>query len=502
MQENIGYQIELQIHCRGLKDADTFSRSDPQVVVYQKPFVNGVYKNWTMIGETEVIQNDLNPNFQKVFVLDFIFELKQPIRFEIRDIDGDSFDDLGFCETTIGNMFGAKNQILILPISEGGKLITQCDRVPVKNEQMTFKIKPQILKPLKWCGQPSTYLKFNRIAQNKNKFFVLQTESALTNSPQFNPISSKKLGNNFQVELYEANNKFIDSVEINVDFLKNGVVSFNGQSGQVLFVFEGFIAKQLPSFTDFIRGGTQLNLVLAVDFTGSNGDPRQPSSLHYIGGQNQYLKVINTVGEILIAYDYDKNIPCYGFGAVTAFPQLRSNETLHCFPMSGDPNNSEAQGVEGIEALYKYSLSKVTLSGPTYFAPIISESMKLAQVNKQQENDNYMVLVILTDGEIHDMPKVEELIEQASFLPISIIIIGVGNDSFDMMKKLDGDDFFPEGVSFYKGRRDIVQFVPFLQFPNPQLLAKEVLHELPDQLTTYMELIGKLPRPPQQQIIQ
>ena len=51
-----------------------------------------------------------------------------------------------------------------------------------------------------------------------------------------------------------------------------------------------------------------------------------------------------------------------------------------------------------------------------------------------------MVLVILTDGEIHDMPKVEELIEQASFLPISIIIIGVGNDSFDMMKKLDGDD--------------------------------------------------------------
>ena len=51
-----------------------------------------------------------------------------------------------------------------------------------------------------------------------------------------------------------------------------------------------------------------------------------------------------------------------------------------------------------------------------------------------------MVLVILTDGVITDLTKVEELIEQASFLPISIIIVGVGNDSFDMMRKLDGDD--------------------------------------------------------------
>lgn len=78
-----------------------------------------------------------------------------------------------------------------------------------------------------------------------------------------------------------------------------------------------------------------------------------------------------------------------------------------------------------------------------------------------------MVLVILTDGDIHDMDKVEVLIEQTSFLPMSIIIVGVGNDSFDRMKKLDGDDFFPDGVSFYNGRRDLVQFVPFLQFPNP-----------------------------------
>lgn len=38
--------------------------------------------------------------------------------------------------------------------------------------------------------------------------------------------------------------------------------------------------KETPDFVDFIRGGTQLNVVTAVDFTGSNGHPNSPQSLH------------------------------------------------------------------------------------------------------------------------------------------------------------------------------------------------------------------------------
>jgi Copine len=51
----------------------------------------------------------------------------------------------------------------------------------------------------------------------------------------------------------------------------------------------------------------------------------------------------------------------------------------------------------------------------------------------------YQVLLILTDGEIHDMPAVKDLICSAAGLPCSIIIIGVGNEAFTMMEELDGD---------------------------------------------------------------
>jgi hypothetical protein len=32
----------------------------------------------------------------------------------------------------------------------------------------------------------------------------------------------------------------------------------------------------------FLAGGCEISLIAAIDFTGSNGDPAEPSSLHYI----------------------------------------------------------------------------------------------------------------------------------------------------------------------------------------------------------------------------
>jgi hypothetical protein len=45
----------------------------------------------------------------------------------------------------------------------------------------------------------------------------------------------------------------------------------------------------------------------------------------------------------------------------------------------------------------------------------------------------------LTDGEIHDMDATIDKIINSSNIPLSIIIIGVGNENFNNMKILDGD---------------------------------------------------------------
>ena len=52
---------------------------------------------------------------------------------------------------------------------------------------------------------------------------------------------------------------------------------------------------------------------------------------------------------------------------------------------------------------YSQFLNFVELSGPTLFNPLIQEAMKLADAMKNSPSDPYFVLLILTDGEIHDM---------------------------------------------------------------------------------------------------
>lgn len=70
------------------------------------------------------------------------------------------------------------------------------------------------------------------------------------------------------------------------------------------------------------------------------------------------------------------------------------------------------------------------------------------------------------------MDQTVDLLVNNSYLPLSIIIVGIGNANFQNMNTLDGDNglYNSKGV---KALRDIVQFVPFNQVSmNPDLLAK------------------------------
>ena len=52
----------------------------------------------------------------------------------------------------------------------------------------------------------------------------------------------------------------------------------------------------------------------------------------------------------------------------------------------------------------------------------------------RKDAQKYFILLVLTDGEISDMQATKDQIVKACDLPISILIIGVGNDDFTQMK--------------------------------------------------------------------
>jgi hypothetical protein len=78
---------------------------------------------------------------------------------------------------------------------------------------------------------------------------------------------------------------------------------------------------------------------------------------------------------------------------------------------------------------------------------------------------------------------------KASSLPLSIVIIGVGNEDFKEMEELDSDDELLSN-EYGTAKRDIVQFVPFRKFLGKpaSFLSKEVLEEIPNNVVEYMSL--------------
>ena len=195
--------------------------------------------------------------------------------------------------------------------------------------------------------------------------------------------------------------------------------------------------------------------------------------------KNEYLNAIKSVGNILQYYDSDKQIPVFGFGA-TVPPTV--NRASHCFALNGDIFDPEVDGLDGVVEAYKNALKNVNLYGPTNFAPIIELVCDMASEEQvSQGNQKYNILLIITDGIINDMQKTIDQIVRGSTLPLSIIIVGVGNDDFESMDILDADDVPLYSTKYKKNMEsDIVQFVPFRDFKNnPTQLAKETLEEVP-----------------------
>jgi Ca2+-dependent lipid-binding protein len=77
--------LELTVKCENLCDKDVFSKSDPFCVMFIKK--GG---HWYELGRTETVTDNLSPEWQKKFVVEYSFEERQEVKFEVYDTDSNS----------------------------------------------------------------------------------------------------------------------------------------------------------------------------------------------------------------------------------------------------------------------------------------------------------------------------------------------------------------------------------------------------------------------------
>ncbi|XP_060949436.1 copine-3-like [Limanda limanda] len=507
-------KVELTISCDNLLDMDVFSKSDPLCALY----INTSGSHWYEFGRTEMILNCLNPKFAKKFVVDYYFEMVQKLKFCVYDIDNNTYDlsdddFLGELECTLGQIVSSKQLTRSLLLTDkrpaGRGTITICAEEITDTRVAEFEVSGRRMdKKYLWWSDPFLEL----YKQTETGWQLAHRTEVVHNNlnPIWRPfrISMRSLCGGdvekpIKVDCYDhrvsGSHDLIGSFQTTLAELQVGthispaefecinpkkLKKKNYKNSGVICVKRCQLVKDY-TFLDYIMGGCQINFTIAIDFTGSNGDPSSPRSLHYVNpdGYNEYLAAIWAVGNVIQDYDSNKMFPVFGFGA--KIPP--SWQVSHEFPINFNPANPFCAGIEGVVQAYQQCLPQLKLWGPTNFSPVIDHVTCFAkQALRQNTASQYFVLLIITDGVITDMDQTCAAIVEASRLPMSIIIVGVGDADFSAMEFLDSDDKLLRSPTGDTAARDIVQFVPFRDFQgNSVALAQSVLAELPDQVSSF-----------------
>uniref|UniRef100_A0A7N8WYM2 Copine Va n=1 Tax=Mastacembelus armatus TaxID=205130 RepID=A0A7N8WYM2_9TELE len=421
-------------------------------------------------GRTEVIDNTLNPDFVRKYILDYFFEEKQNLRFD---------DFLGQVYCTLGEIVGSPASRLEKPLGgipgkKCGTIILSAEELGNCRDYTTMQFCANKLDKKDFFGKSDPFMVFYR-SNEDGTFTICHKTEVMKNT--LNPVWQP-----FSIPVRAlCNGDYDRTIKVEVyDWDRDGS--------------HDFIGEFTTSYKELCRGQSQLNV---YEVSGDKDrNPSQSTSLHYMNPyqMNAYAMALKAVGEIIQDYDSDKMFPALGFGAKLP-PDGRVS---HEFPLNGNIENPYCNGMQGILEAYHQSLKTVQLYGPTNFAPVVNHVARYAAA--VQDGSQYFVLLIITDGVISDMAQTKEAIVNAAKLPMSIIIVGVGQAEFDAMVELDGDDVRISSRGKL-AERDIVQFVPFRDYMDRTgnhvlsmaRLAKDVLAEIPDQLISYMKSRGIKP---------
>ena len=229
-----------------------------------------------------------------------------------------------------------------------------------------------------------------------------------------------------------------------------------------------------------MNGLEKANLIIGIDFTASNEWQGRKSfggrSLHHIvidpktnriSKWNPYQRVIRAIGEGLQDLDEDNLIPVYGFG----------DERTKDHSVFSLIENSPCKSVDEALTRYTRTVGSVALSGPTSFAPIIKKAIEIVKETKK-----YHILLIIADGRVENQQDLDtrEAIVDASSYPLSIVLVGVGDGPWEVMREYD--DKLPQR------RFDNFQFVEFVEKKSSRFsrdvdseFAVQALMEIPDQ---------------------
>ena len=411
---------------------------------------------FTFIGSTEEF-DDSDLLFKKKFKMTYCFQKLQIVKVEIN-----YNDNIQVVNTSLGNILGSKELFVEMPFFYKGS-----------TDDCSVIIRAVVIKD-----------------ENKNRVITINLITDLSNLPYsdyfvviynwHHPRRKEKVWKSKETPGKEI---IFTADMITLQDLCLG--SYNRKiTIEYYGIYCGFVGSVIKTLGQLKDAGLQIKLSFAIDFTNSNLVYTNPNSLHYIGNHeklNPYENCLRCFGELISSYDFNHKIALHGFGAIIP----STGDTSHCFPISltKDPI---ANGIEEAIKQYREALPKITLDGPTYLFPVFKENLDMLKDDDDCPTSIYHILVIITDGNNNDIDEMVRQLIKSERYPISVCIIGVGDENFSRMLQMDSRTKPLEDKDGYKSERDMCQFVRYNDFKDrPDKMTEYMLNIIPSQVEAY-----------------
>ena len=416
--------------------------------------------------------------FEKFFVCDFRFEKQQNLQITLNK-NNNPIE----INTTLGNIIGSLNGTFIKDFDKDQSLVIKVKKLGKEEDLLNIRIN------LKNNSDPNFFI--------NNKLYYLITcrnndiykSAEISNNGIFAPIQIPTclLQPSYTISFYNFFNKPIFTYNRTTQDVKaknKFQIKINFLNDKYLLLEDNSEIIKKFTFLDYLNSGVKIALSIGIDFSISNDLSSNNGTLHSLQGPNDYERAIISCANILGYYDYDQLFPVFGFGAI--INDTYSNVPSMCFNLNF-ADNPDIYTINNVLKAYRDCIqqNKLTFSGPSQFAPLIRKV--ISRIN-QRDIFEYHILLILTDGVIDDLQQTIDILVEASLLPLSVIIVGIGNADFKKMEILDGDEIPLTSSTGKKRMRDLVQFVPFSKYQNnAEKLSMEVLAEIPRQIVEYYQ---------------
>lgn len=460
------------------------------------------------VGETESIKNELNPIYSRSLIADHFESEDQVLKFSLIKEDSQYAYRLGIIRLGMRDLLSnvsPKSFQLLNPEgkSSGISLEISWEKVMLSDMNYTFSLSMENIYDVSKFTYSHPYFKLFRPSQEfianskpesvKRWIICYQSENHKEKlTTPFIPVDINKSelcrqneGGWVKIEIWDygtkTSSKFIGSAYFTISLVKSGQTKLDLKetSGEKFCNVQvsKLNTRRVNKLGHYLEQGLNTTLTVAVDFTASNGPVKSIISLHHVPKsqtkRNEYEVAMQAIGNSFQHLQKTKGASALGFGAKIG-GRFEDYFTL----------SSKGESLSSIDDLlqaYRAATTSVELFGPSNLAPMIKYLGHKIKSTTSSNKWTYHVILVLTDGILDDVQLAKQAIADCKDLPMSIVIIGIGNEDFSGMKAINDLERKPRS-----SRRDICSFFRFRSFAaHPDRLALEIHRNLEEQIDDF-----------------